>query len=428
MLARWFALKVHQTTVKREVLAGITTFATMAYMMLVNPLMLSEAGMDFSSAMLAAILTAVFATFLMGCVGNYPFALAPGIGTTAYFAYSVVIGQQVAWQTVLGAVFIAGILLLLLWATGLRAWILNSIPRGLKIATTAGVGLFLVFVGLKNAHIVVAHPSTFVTLGDLKTPEPLLAGLGIVVIAALMARGIRAAILSGILVTWVLALLFQIVTWKGVVAWPNFHTNSFFALDFSQALRIDTWMIALSFLFISLFDVAGSLTGLAHQGHFFNKNGELPRLQRTLLPDALGTTAGALFGTAPCAIYAESAAGIATGGRTGLTACVAAFLFLCALFFQPLAFSIPLFAITPVLVVVGALMMRTLVHLDWEEPSDFIPCFVTVVGIPLTYSIATGIGLGLIFYPLCKLFAGKEKDVSLVTWALALLFALKFAL
>lgn len=428
ILDKFFQLAHHQTTFKREVLAGLTTFSTIAYVMVVNPMIMADGGLDFSSAMMATIITSVLATFFMGIFANYPFALAPGIGMAAYFTYSVVLGQNLPWQTGLGIVFIAGLLLLFLWVLRLRELVIKAIPLGLKMGATAGVGLFLVLIGLKNANIIVSHPQTLLTLGNVLAPECLLSAFGVIVIAALSAWRIKGAILIGILLNWMLGLIFGLVEWKGAVGLPNLNLETFGKLDLQSALSIDLWMISFSFLFICLFDTAGSLMGLAHQGRFLNKEGELPRLRRVLLPDIVGDLIGAVLGTSASVVYLESASGVAAGGRTGLTAVIVSILLLLSLFFEPLASSIPVFAITPVLIVIGAMMLRAVIHFDWEDPSDYIPCFVTVVGIPMTYSIGTGIGLGMILYPLTKLLAGKSRQVHWLAWVLAVLFAFKFVM
>lgn len=412
---------------KKEILAGLTTFSTMAYILIVNPLILSAAGIDFPSALLATILLTFLGSFLMGAVAGYPLAIAPGVGLAAYFTYSVVIGGGLPWQTALGIVFLTGILLLILWATGLRELIIEAIPKGLKIGTTAGVGLFLVVIGLKNGAIIVSHPQTLLTLGNLLTPQALFIALGLALSAALMSRGITGALLIGIFFSWIAGLACGIVEWKGIFALPAFASSSFLQLDIRSALSSENWMILFSFLFICLFDVSGSLMGLAHQGKLLDKEGKLPRLKRALFPDALCTTLAGIFGSSACAIYIESASGIAAGGRRGLTAITVGILFLLSLFFEPLASSIPLFAVTPVLVIIGALMLQSVVDLNWKDPTEFIPAFITVVGIPLTYSVGTGIGLGMILYPLCKLFAGRWRDVHWLSWILAALFAFQFA-
>ena len=426
-LETFFQFGRHQTTLKKELIAGLTTFSTMAYIIVANPLILSSAGMDFYSVMIATIFTAVIAMLLMGLYANYPFALASGMGMNAYFTYSVVLGMSVPWQTALGIVFITGAVLILMWLFGLRTLIIDAIPKGLKVGTTAGVGLFLVLIALTKNKIIVSSPLTVVTLGNILAPEALLCGLGIVVIAVLLARGVQGAILIGILLNWVIGLSIGLVKWKGIVGWPHFASTTFLAADIKAALHPDLWLVAFSFLFICLFDSSGSLMGIAHQGRFLDKAGKLPRLKRALLPDGAGTFVGSILGTSPTVVYIESASGIAAGGRTGFTVVVVAILFLLSLCFEPLIASIPFFALAPVLVIVGAMMMRSITELNWEDPADYIPCFITVVAIPLTYSIGIGIGLGMILYPICKLLSGRIKDVHWLTWILAALFCYKFA-
>ncbi|MGE3535003.1 MAG: NCS2 family permease [Parachlamydiales bacterium] len=424
-IERKFHLSVRRTSLRQELVGGLTTFATMAYIIVVNPLMLQEAGLNFSSVMFATILTAAFATLCMALIANYPFALAPGVSMAAYFTYSVCLGQKVPWETALGVVFFAGIALFVLWAFRLRELIIAAIPKALQLGTTAGLGLFLVLIGLKNGKVIVSHPETLMALGNLSSPETLLSLLGVLVISVLMALRVQGAILIGILANWILGLIFGLSAWKGVVSWPNFATDTFGALHYSAVFQEGIWMIMLSFIFISLFDTAGSLLGLSHQGHFLDKQGNLPRLRRALLPDALGTIAGSLSGTSSTAVYIESAAGIASGARTGLSMIFVSLCFLACLFFGPLASSIPLFSITPVLVVIGSLMLRACVHIDWEDPTEFIPAFMTLIAIPFTFNIGTGIGIGMIFYPLCKTFAGRWRDVHWFAWVLAVLFGLK---
>lgn len=413
---------------KRELLAGLTTFSTMAYILIVNPLILADAGLDFASAMCATILVTVVGSCLMGWLANYPFVLAPGVGLAAYFTYSVVLGEGISWEVALGLVFLTGVILLFLWLTGLRELIIRAIPKSLKIATTAGVGLFLVVVGLKNAKIIIAHPQTLVTLGNLLTPEILLTGLALVLTTALMRRAVVGALLFGILFCWMMGLFLGVVEWKGVASLPRFYGESFLKLDVVAALEPQNLMVLFSFVFICLFDVSGSLMGLAHQGKFIDKNGNLPRLRRALFPDALSTTIAGVVGSSASAVYIESASGVAAGGRTGLTALTVGGLFLLTIFFEPLASSIPIFATTPVLIVIGALMLQSVVELNWEDPTDFIPAFMTIIGIPLTYSVGTGIGFGMLLFPLCKLLVGKWREVHWLGWILAGLFGFKFAM
>jgi len=425
-IQKYFQLSKHQTSLRTELVAACTTFSTMAYIIVINPLILSLAGMDFSSVMIATILAAALSTILMGLYAHYPFALAPGMGMNAYFTYSVVLGMHISWETALGIVFLTGVLLLILWITGLRELIVKAMPKGIKIGTTAGVGLFLVVVALSNAKIIVSHPQTLLQLGNLAEPNAYLTFVGILLITALLSWRIPGAILIGILFNWLLGLLLGIIPFKGLVDLPHFNLKTFLALDLQKALSPDLWMVTFSFLFICLFDSSGSLMGIAHQGRFLDKEGKLSRLRRALLPDGIGTFFGALLGTSPTSVYVESASGVAAGGRTGLSALFIALLFVLALFFEPLAASIPIFAVTPVLIIIGAMMMSSLKELDWEMPSDLIPGFMTLIGIPLTYSIGIGIGMGLILYPLCKLCAGKVKEVHWLVWVLAALFIFEF--
>jgi adenine/guanine/hypoxanthine permease len=426
-LEKKFQFSRHKTSLKKELIAGFTTFSTMSYIIVANPLILSAAGMDFSSVMLATIFTSVIAMLIMGLYANYPFALAPGMGMNAYFTYSVVLGMGVPWQTALGIVFITGSILILMWIFGLRRLIIDAIPKGLKVGTTAGIGLFLVFIALTKNKMIVSNEQTIVGLGNIIAPESLLCGLGIVVIAVLLARRVQGAILIGILLNWIIGLGLGLVKWKGIVGLPHFASTTFLAADIKGALNPNLWLIAFSFLFVCLFDSSGSLMGIAHQGRFLDKEGKLPRLRSALLPDGVGTFVGSLLGTSPTVVFIESASGIAAGGRTGLPVILVSILFLVSLFFEPLISSIPFFAIAPVLIIVGAMMMCAITELDWEDPSDYIPCFITVVGIPLTYSIGIGIGFGMILYPICKLFSGRVREVHWLTWILAALFCYKFA-
>ncbi len=428
ILNKWFDLRRQHTTVRQEVFAGFTTFSTMAYIIVVNPLILAKAGMNFSSVMLATLLIAAVSTFLMGVVGRYPIAVAPGMGMNAYFTYSVVIGMGIPWQTALGVVFVTSIILLLLWITKLRQRIIRAIPLGLKIATTAGVGMFLVVIALNNAKMIVSNPNTLITVGNLLTPEAAFTIFGIIVITALMARGVNSAMLIGILVNWLVGLILGYVQWEGVIDWPSFSTATFGALDIQGALAKDLWMVVFAFVFICLFDSSGSLMGLAYQGGYLDKQGKLPRMQRALLPDVVGTFGGAFCGSSPAVVFVESASGIAAGGRTGLVAVTVAGMFLISLFFEPLAASIPTFAITPVLFIVGAMMIKSLKDLTFDDPSDWIPALAVFVGIPLSYSIGIGIGFGLVLYPLCKLIAGKVKEVNIIIWIIAALFFFKFVI
>lgn len=419
---RLFSLSRERVSIKREITAGLTTFSTMAYIIIVNPLILSKTGMEFSSVMLATILVSAMATFLMAIIGRYPFALAPGMSMNAYFAYSVVLGLGVPWQTALGVVFLASILLLILWMARARQFVIQAIPFGIKVATTAGIGLFLIVTALNNARIIVTRPKAFLAVGNLVSPEALFTFFGILVITALLARGVRAALLIGILVNWAGGIILGFVQWEGIVDFPSYSTAAIGALDIRGALAPNLWMAIFAFVFILLFDSTGSLMGLTYHGGFADKEGKFRGMQRALLPDILGTMGGAWMGTSPTVVFMESASGIAAGGKTGVTALTVSILFLLALFFEPLASSIPPFAVTPVLFVVGAMMMKTLKSLQFRDPTEWIPALAAFVAIPLTYNVGMGIGLGMVLYPFGKLLAGKAKEAHPLTWLIAALF------
>lgn len=425
---RFFGLTASETTIKKEVVAGLTTFATMAYIIFVNPSILAQSGMDFGAVMVATILGCFVATFIMGIHANYPFALAPGMGINAYFVYTVVQGQGIAWQTALGSVFIAALLMFLLNLLKVRKLVIHAIPMGMRLATTSGIGLFLAFIGLKNAGLVVAHPATLVTIGDLSTPSCYLTGFGVVVIAVLMYFRVRGAILVGLLLNWLVGLAMGIVEWRGLVALPPSIAPTFMQLDLVGAFQLGSWIVTISILFIALFDTAGTLIGLAERGGFVDSNGHLPRVTRAFTADSVGGMAGAALGTTTLTVYLESMSGVMAGGRTGLTAVVVSLLFLGALFFEPLASSIPPFATSPALIVVGAMMLTPIARINWEDATELIPAFIVLLTIPLTYSIANGIALGMITFPLMKLLAGRGREVYWLTWCLAAIFAAKFVL
>lgn len=398
----------------------------MAYIIFVNPMILNEAGIDFNSAMFATIISASLATLLMGLLANYPFALAPGMGLNAYFTYTVVLGGGHSWQIALGASFLAGFFLFILNVLQVREAIMNAIPGSLRIAIASGVGLFLAFIGLKNVGLITSNSSTFVTLGKIASPEALLTGIGLIMIAVLMSYQIRGAILIAIVVVWILSILFGLVEWKGLVAWPLLPKETFLKLDLWKALSPDLLPAVFSFLFVANFDTAGTLLSLSEQGNFLNQRGRLPRAHRALYCDAIGTMTGGLLGSSTITTYLESASGIAAGGRTGLTSVVVALLFLLALFFSPFASSIPHFATAPALIVIGALMAKQMVKIDWEDVTEFIPAFIILIAIPLTFSIANGIALGFVVYPILKLLGGKWREVNWITWLLFVLCILKF--
>ncbi len=427
MLDSYFKLSEHGTTIKREVLAGCTTFLTMAYITFINPAILSDAGMDFNAVFVATCLAAAVGTLIMGIYANYPIALAPGMGLNAFFTYGVVLGLGHPWQTALGAVFLSGVIFITISVLPIREWLINSIPRRLKMAISAGIGLFLGIIALKNAGIVVDHPATLVTLGDLTAAEALLAMLGFVVIVALSRRQVIGAVIIGILLVTALGVAFGISEWKGLVSPPPDPSPTFFALDIGAALEVSLIAVIFTFLFVDLFDTAGTLVGVAHRAGLLDQEGKLPRLRKALLADSTATVAGAAFGTSSTTSYIESAAGVNAGGRTGLTAVVVAVLFLLCLFFAPLAQTVPAYATAPALLYVACLMTRGLTEIDWEDPTDYAPAVVTAIAMPLTFSIADGIGLGFICYALMKLTGGKPEECPPAVIVIAALFTLKFA-
>jgi AGZA family xanthine/uracil permease-like MFS transporter len=427
MLDSYFKLSEHGTTVQREVLAGFTTFLTMAYITFINPAILADAGMDFNAVFVATCLAAAVGTLIMGLYANYPIALAPGMGLNAFFTYGVVLGMGHAWQTALGAVFLSGVIFVILSVLPIREWLINAIPRTLKMAISAGIGLFLGIIALKNAGIVVDHPATLVTLGDMTAWPAILAILGFVVIVALSRRGVIGAVIIGILLVTALGVALGISEWKGLASVPPDPSPTFFALDIGGALEVSLIAVIFTFLFVDLFDTAGTLVGVAHRAGLLDEEGKLPRLRKALLADSTATVAGAAFGTSSTTSYIESAAGVNAGGRTGLTAVVVAILFLLCLFFAPLAQTVPAYATAPALLYVACLMTRGLTEIDWEDPTDYAPAVVTAIAMPLTFSIADGIGLGFICYALMKLTGGKASECPPAVIVIAALFALKFA-
>ena len=428
MLDSYFKLTEHGTTVRTEVIAGITTFLTMAYITFVNPAILSDAGMDFGAVFVATCLAAAIGTLIMGLVANYPVALAPGMGLNAFFTYGVVLGMGHSWQIALGAVFLSGILFVILSLLPVREWIINSIPRTLKLAISAGIGLFLGIIALKNAGIIVDHPATLVALGDILTPAPLLALAGFFVIVALQSRNVPGAVIIGILVVTLIGVALGVSEWKGFASLPPDPSPTLLQLDIAGALEIGLVTIVFTFLFVDLFDTAGTLVGLAHRAGMLDAEGRLPRLRNALLADSTATVAGGLLGTSTTTSYIESAAGINAGGRTGLTAVVVAGLFLLCLFFSPLAQTVPSYATAPALLFVACLMARGLAELDWEDATEYAPAVLTAVAMPLTFSIAHGIGLGFIAYAAIKIISGRFDSCPPAVIVIALLFILKFAL
>jgi AGZA family xanthine/uracil permease-like MFS transporter len=427
VIDRLFQLSLNRTTVRTEIVAGATTYLTMAYIAFVNPAILAAAGMDRGAVFVATCLAAALATLLMALFANYPLALAPGMGTNAYFAYSVVKGLHYSWPVALGAVFISGALFLILSLTRVRALIVDAIPRSQKVAISAGIGLFLGIIALKDAGIVTASPETLVTLGNLKAPPALLASAGFIVMVALDRLAVPGAVIIAMLGTAAAGILLGVSPFEGIVAAPPSLAPTFLALDLRGALDAGLATIVFVFLFVDLFDNTGTLIAVAHRAGLLDRDGRLPRVERVFIADSLAAMAGALLGTSTVTSYIESAAGVKAGGRTGLVGVTVAALFVLTLFLAPLAGSVPGYATAPALLFVACLMARGFAELDWEDASEYAPAVVTALTMPLTFSIANGIALGFIAYVAIKLLAGRFGEVGPAMAALAALFVVKYA-
>jgi adenine/guanine/hypoxanthine permease len=425
LLENLFHIAENKTTVRRELLAGLTTFMTMAYVVVVNPRILSEAGMPVDGVLFATCISAAIATLIMGVWANYPIALAPGMSLNAYFTYSIVLGLGVPWRTALGVVFLSGMLFLLLTLTNVREHIVNDIPDCLKHGTAAGIGLFIAFVGLRNAKIIVANPATFVGFGNVADKEVLLAAAGLILIAILMVRRVGGAILIGIVAITLVGIPLRLSHWPAhFFAMPD-PSGTLFKLDLRAAMKLHLGELVFVFFFVDLFDNVGTLVGVCEQGGFL-RDGKLPRASRALLADAFGTLVGAVTGTSTVTSYIESAAGVAAGARTGLGNFVIAGLFLVAMFCAPLVSAIPSYATAPALILVGGLMCGSVARVRWDDFSEALPAFLTLVATPLTFSIATGLSLGLLSYTFIKVGAGKYREISPLIWALTVLFLLRY--
>src|SRR5271170_2865515 len=425
LIARYFKFAENQTSVRQELLGGLTTFVTMAYIVVVNPQILAQAGMPADGVVFATCLSAAAATLVMGLYANYPIALAPGMSLNAYFTYSVCLAMHVPWQTALAVVFFSGVLFFVLTVTKVREQIVNGMPDCLKHATAAGIGMFIAFVGLRNAKLVVANSATFVGLGSFADKEVQTACFGLALTLILMARKIKGAIFVGIIGTAVLGML------RGISSWPTTFfsmphpSSTFLKLDFRGALHLGFLEILFAFLFVDLFDNVGTLVGVCEQGGFI-KDGKIPRVGRVLLADSVGTIFGSLTGTSTVTSYIESAAGVAAGARTGFSNIAVAGLFLLAMFCSPLATAIPAYATAPALILVGVLMSQSLAMVVWNDFSEALPAFITMLATPLTFSIATGLSLGLISYTVVKIASGKFKEVNALVWILTVLFILRY--
>jgi AGZA family xanthine/uracil permease-like MFS transporter len=427
MLERLFGLAERGTNVRTEILAGFTTFLTMAYIIFVNPLILKDAGMDQSAVFVATCLAAAFGSLAMGLYANFPIALAPGMGLNAYFTYTVVLGIGYAWQVALGAVFLSGVLFLIISILPIREWIVNSIPKSLKMAISAGIGLFLGIIALENAGIVVGHPTTLVTLGDLSSGPVILALGGFVAILALDALRVPGAVILGILATAAVGMLLGHGGFDGIFAMPPDPSPVLLQLDIAGAFEAGVLAIIFVFFMIDLFDNTGSLIGVLHRAGMLDKDGKLPRVGKALVVDSAAIMAGAAFGTSTTVSYIESAAGVKAGGRTGLMAVTVGLLFLLALFLAPLATAVPAYATAPALLYVACLMIRALVELDWEDVTEYAPAVLLALAMPLTFSIADGIGIGFIVYALGKAASGRFSQLHPVAVLVAGLFVLHFA-
>ncbi len=427
-LDNYFGLKRSGTSIRTESIAGLTTFLTMVYIVFVNPAILGKTGMDTGAVFAATCIAAAASTLVMALYANYPIALAPGMGLNAFFAFTVVLTYKYTWQQALAAVFCSGVIFFLISVFRIREYIINSIPRNLKLSISAGVGLFLAIIALEEAKIVVAHPATLVTLGDLKQPAAILCLVGFVLIAALNQMKMIGGTLIGILIVAALGVPFGLTTFSGIVSVPPSLAPTFLQLDFSRVGEATFLIVVFSFLFVDVFDNAGTLIGVTHRAGLLDKKGNLPRMKQALLADSFAAMFGSMIGTSTTTSYIESAAGVSAGGRTGLTGVVVAILFLLALFFSPLAGMIPAYATAAALLYVACVMARGLSEMDWSDLTEYAPAVVAAVMMPLTYSIATGIGLGFITYVLCKLLTQRYNEVSAAAYILAILFAVKFAL
>jgi adenine/guanine/hypoxanthine permease len=425
VMEKFFNLKAQGTDVRTELLAGVTTFLTMAYIIFVNPSILGDAGMPKDAVFVATCIAAAIGTLVMGLYANYPIALAPGMGLNAYFAYSVVKGMGFTWEAALGAVFISGCLFILVSVFRIREMIVNGIPHSIRTAITAGIGLFLAIISLKNCGIIAASPATYVTLGDLHKAPAILAIIGFFLIVALDRLKVKGAILIGIIAITVLSFFFGGNKFNGIVDMPPSISPTLFKLDISAALSVGILNVVLVFFLVELFDATGTLMGVANRAGLL-KEGKMDRLNKALLADSTAIVAGSFLGTSSTTAYIESAAGVQAGGRTGLTAVAVAVLFLACLFIAPLAGAVPAYATAPALFYVSCLMLRELAGLDWDDTTESVPAVVTALMMPFTYSIANGVAFGFISFAGLKLFTGRAKEVPLIVWIIAAIFVFRY--
>ena len=425
-LDKFFELNSNKTSIRKEILAGFTTFITMSYIIFVNPQIMSSTGMDFGAVFVGTCLAASIACFIMGFIANWPVGLAPGMGLNAFFTYSVVGEMGYSWETALGAVFLSGILFFIMSATPLRKWMIDSIPTNLRIAMASGVGFFIGFIGLKNGGIIVANDATFLSLGDFSNIETLLSAFGFLLIAILTIKKIKGSIIISILVITLLSLSLDLVDFNGVISYPPSLSPVFLHLDIIGAIDVAMISVIASFLFVNLFDTTGTLFGVATRANFIDEKGNISNLDKALKCDSSTSIIGTLFGCAPVTSYVESSSGIEAGGRTGLTAITIGFLFLFSIFLSPLASIVPSYATSGALIYVSFLILSGLQNLDWADVSELIPSLIIIVMIPLTFSIADGISLGFIAFIVMKIASGNIRSISLGSWFLTLIFVSKF--
>jgi AGZA family xanthine/uracil permease-like MFS transporter len=429
MLDKFFKITENKSTLRTEIIAGITTFMTMVYILAVNPSILSAAGMDKDAVFTATALSAIIATLVMALVAKLPFALAPGMGLNAFFAYTVVLGMGYSWQFALTAVFLEGIIFILLTAFNIRELIVNSIPINLKHAVSVGIGLFIAFIGLKGTGLIVGNPATLVGLGDMRNPAVLVGLAGVIIIGVLFAKKVKGAILIGILASTIIGIFVDVTVIPenfSVVSLPPSIEPIFFKFDFSQVFTLDMLIVLFTFLFVDMFDTVGTLVGVSSKADMLDKDGNVPRVKQALFADAIGTTVGAMLGTSTVTTYVESAAGVAEGGKTGMTALIVAGMFVLALFFAPIFMIIPAAATAPALIIVGLFMISPIMKIDLDDFTEAIPAFFTIIMMPLTYSIAEGIVFGMLSFVILKLLTGRYKEIKPIMYVIAILFLIKF--
>lgn len=429
MLEKFFKIKENKSTLKVEIIAGITTFMTMVYILAVNPSILSAAGMDKDAVFTATALSAIIATLIMALYAKLPFALAPGMGLNAFFAFTVVLGMGYSWEFALTAVFLEGLIFILLTVFNIRELIVNSIPLNLKHAVSVGIGLFIAFIGLKGAGLIIDNPATLVSLGDMKNPNVIVGMSGVLIIGILLTKNIKGAILIGILVSTLIGLLLGVTVLPdqfSLMSLPPSLEPIFFKFDFSQVFSLDMLIVLFTFLFVDMFDTVGTLVGVSSKADMLDKDGNVPRVNQALFADAVGTTVGAILGTSTVTTYVESAAGVAEGGKTGMTSLTVAFMFALALFFAPVFMIIPAAATAPALIIVGLFMISPILKINFDDYTESIPAFFTIIMMPLTFSIAEGIVFGMLSFVFLKLLSGRYKEIKPIMYVISLLFIIKF--